>query len=401
MLTAKVGRDIINCFDGKYDRYRLKQWSNKKILKCPICGGDYEYCHGEIIHPYFRHVGKECNGYYSESETEEHRNGKKILFDWISKQEGVVNCRLEHWIPETKQRPDIYFEYEGKKFVIEFQCSPIASEYLLRRELYKLSGINDIWILGTEKYSISIDKKGNLIHGSRYKTIEKKSKNDCIIYFDVKNKLLYANSLILPMNNEIFQLTEDLRYEKDVKRFDLYNFDLFHKDFMFIERLENFIFNEDYIKPHKEIVDSLEYIRNYYMRESKRVEQEKAMQQARYDEKIKELERQAREMELKIQKIKDSLNIKEVISEYVGTIGEEITLNLLMIERIYFSTYDSSLYKFLDEKGNALSWMTATYPNIKEGDFIELTGKVKSHSEYQDVKQTRLVRCKVGLKVRK
>lgn len=94
----------------------------------------------------------ECEDKYYESETEEHLNGKRDLFEWIKKQHGVSNAVLEGWIPETKQRPDIMFEYNNKKYVLEFQCSPIATEYVERHELYKASGIIDIWICGTEKY---------------------------------------------------------------------------------------------------------------------------------------------------------------------------------------------------------------------------------------------------------
>lgn len=94
----------------------------------------------------------ECEDKYSESETEEHLNGKRDLFEWIKKQNGVTNAVLEGWIPETKQRPDIMFEYSGKKYVIEYQCSPIATEYIERHDLYKASGINDIWICGVNKY---------------------------------------------------------------------------------------------------------------------------------------------------------------------------------------------------------------------------------------------------------
>ncbi len=94
----------------------------------------------------------ECEDKYSESETEEHLNGKRDLFEWIKKQNGVTNAVLEGWIPETKQRPDIMFEYDGKKYVLEFQCSPIATEYVERHALYEAAGINDIWICGTNKY---------------------------------------------------------------------------------------------------------------------------------------------------------------------------------------------------------------------------------------------------------
>lgn len=93
-----------------------------------------------------------CGFLYSESETEEHLSGKRDLFEWIRKQPDVTNAILEGWIPETKQRPDIMFKYKGIQYIIEYQCSPIATEYIERHELYKSAGINDIWICGAQKY---------------------------------------------------------------------------------------------------------------------------------------------------------------------------------------------------------------------------------------------------------
>lgn len=153
ILTCKLGNETINCYDGIHDKEQLKKWASKKILLCPVCDKPYEYCHGKVKTPYFRHMDKtECEDRFSESETEEHLNGKRDLFEWIKKQNGVTNAVLEGWIPETKQRPDIIFEYSGKKYVIEYQCSPIATEYIERHSLYKAVGIIDIWICGTEKY---------------------------------------------------------------------------------------------------------------------------------------------------------------------------------------------------------------------------------------------------------
>lgn len=153
ILTCKLGNEIINCYDGTHNKEQLKKWASKRILLCPVCGKPYEYCHGEVKTPYFRHMDKnECEDKYSESETEEHLNGKRDLFEWIKKQNGVTEAVLEGWIPETKQRPDIMFKYNGKKYVIEYQCSPIATEYVERHELYKASGIIDIWICGIEKF---------------------------------------------------------------------------------------------------------------------------------------------------------------------------------------------------------------------------------------------------------
>ena len=120
----------------------------------------------------------ECEDRFSESETEEHISGKKDLYEWIRKQPGVTNAVLEGWIPETKQRPDIIFEYGGRKIVIEYQCSPIATEYLVRRKLYTTAGIPDIWICGTEKY---------LGDGKRINTIEFDSR----LYYDNSSRFFY------------------------------------------------------------------------------------------------------------------------------------------------------------------------------------------------------------------
>lgn len=153
ILVAKIKDNLINCYDNQYSRELLKQWSNKNIIKCPVCGNTVEYCHGLIHTPYFRHKDKaHCEYLYSEPETEEHIRGKIALFEWVKQQDGVSNCILEAWIPETKQRPDIMFEYNGSMWVIEFQCSPISSEQIQRHELYVASGINDIWICGVDNY---------------------------------------------------------------------------------------------------------------------------------------------------------------------------------------------------------------------------------------------------------
>lgn len=205
MLTSRVGETIINCFDGKCDKYTLKKWSEKNKLFCPDCGKLYEYCHGEIKHPYFRHKdkSKDCDGIYSEPESEEHIEGKTILYNWLLKMQEenlIKELKLESYIASTKQRPDIYFEIQNERYVIEFQCTPIATEFLERRELYKLAGINDIWILGTDKYNIEL-KNNSVAHSKFYKTIE----NYCDLYLDVNTSRIYADKdlirPLLPYNN--------------------------------------------------------------------------------------------------------------------------------------------------------------------------------------------------------
>lgn len=179
ILSAKLGDEIIYCFDKQYSEYELKELSKKKLLICPVCNKPYEYCHGKIVQPYFRHSDRtSCEYNYSEPETLEHMTGKRDLYEWIKKQDGVSNAILEGWIPKTKQRPDIMFMLNGVQYVIEYQCSPISSEYIERHKLYKVAGIKDIWICGTKKY-FGDNKRMNYL--------ESKSK----MYYNPSNKSFY------------------------------------------------------------------------------------------------------------------------------------------------------------------------------------------------------------------
>ena len=130
--------------------------------------------------PYFRHKDKEeCNYLYSESETQEHLQGKTDLYNWLLKQPNVTKVELEAYIPETKQRPDIMFEWNGQKCVMEYQCTPIASEYYERHELYEACGIKDIWICGADKYFQYYHSGNGVKHISE---IEKNTN----LYYDTK-----------------------------------------------------------------------------------------------------------------------------------------------------------------------------------------------------------------------
>jgi len=205
MITCKVGKNIIDTFSFKDTK--LREWSNKSMLRCPVCEEKMLFCHGEYKIPYFRHEkNSDCPDIYSEGVTEEHLNGIKTLYEWLLLQDNIFNLQLEKWMPETHQRPDIYFERnEGNKtikYVIEFQCSPIATKYNERHDLYILNDITDIWILGVKKYDIGryesligIDGNDIRLDSIRTKTIERE-------VFESTNKLIYLNE------NTIYKIKE-------------------------------------------------------------------------------------------------------------------------------------------------------------------------------------------------
>lgn len=153
MQSALLNNRQINIRSNLYNKETLKKWAEKDILLCPTCGQPYEYCEGQIKQPYFRHKYKNsCSDPYHEQETAEHEQGKLDLYTWLHSISGVNNLILEGWIQETKQRPDIMFTWNNQMHVIEYQCSPIASEYFVRHNLYQAAGIRDIWICGAQNY---------------------------------------------------------------------------------------------------------------------------------------------------------------------------------------------------------------------------------------------------------
>ena len=197
MLSCVIGNKDINAVD--YKEEEIRQWSDRGILKCPICGETMIYRHGMLKIPHFAHVkDTECTHTFYENETKEHVQGKIILYNWIKNQSNIENYKLEAWIPETKQRPDLYFEDVDKnRYVIEFQCAPITvGEYFERHKLYEIAGIQDIWILGVEQYDMNnyLYKQGVRDWILKYKTnaLERELyENPHIYYLNVLSSKIY------------------------------------------------------------------------------------------------------------------------------------------------------------------------------------------------------------------
>lgn len=104
------------------------------------------------------------------------------------------------------------------------------------------------------------------------------------------------------------------------------------------------------------------------------------------------------------------------MSEYLGTIGERITIDVTLVNEYQYSTLygfrniEHSIYTMKDADGNVLVWKTTSVlsapiskPNgefayfVNKGDKIRITGTVKAHSEYKGQKQTELQRVKAEL----
>ena len=97
-----------------------------------------------------------------------------------------------------------------------------------------------------------------------------------------------------------------------------------------------------------------------------------------------------------IKPVIEALIYDESPSEYIGTIGERLEVNLTVRRAIALENGYSSEYSIMhimeDDTGNVFVWTTAA-KNWKEGTTHKVRGTVKDHKLYKNVRQTILTRC--------
>lgn len=95
-------------------------------------------------------------------------------------------------------------------------------------------------------------------------------------------------------------------------------------------------------------------------------------------------------------KKQDEKHDKAIQSEYVGNIGDKLTIEVTLTNyRVIETMYGTSiLYIFNDRSGNILTWFTSSYFDYGKGDEITIKATVKEHKVYENTKQTVLTRVK-------
>lgn len=89
------------------------------------------------------------------------------------------------------------------------------------------------------------------------------------------------------------------------------------------------------------------------------------------------------------------------VSSHVGAVGDklaefEVTL-LGSFGRDNGRGGYTFFHRFADANGNVFTWSTATYIDAEKGEKLMLSGKVKAHDLFRDIKQTALTHCKFSL----
>lgn len=105
-----------------------------------------------------------------------------------------------------------------------------------------------------------------------------------------------------------------------------------------------------------------------------------------------------REMEKRV-KEKNNVELSKN-SDYVGVVGEKLDIEVDFLKVNKFESYYGTsfkvtmLYNFIDKDGNIIVWRTGKEEDFEVGKSYLLSGKVKEHKEYKDIKQTVILRAK-------
>ncbi|MEH7381688.1 competence protein CoiA family protein [Bacillus sp. JJ1533] len=133
----------------KWERSELLKLRKQETFHCPACQSKVQLKAGMKKTHHFAHLkGSECT-VKTEPESEYHLEGKRQLYHWFHAQ--GYDVKLEPFLPEISQRPDLLVSTQTKHFAIEYQCSQIDfSLFKKRSDSYKNEGIVPIWILGAK-----------------------------------------------------------------------------------------------------------------------------------------------------------------------------------------------------------------------------------------------------------
>ncbi len=133
---------------------QLQRWSQERILYCPNCRGVVHVRGGpeKRIQVHFAHQKGECP-WSTESETVRHMRGKMVLAEWLRKQFPRASVSLEERLPEPNRIADVFVTHaNGQRWAVEFQCAPLdIEEWQLRHAAYRKAGIQDTWIVGSNR----------------------------------------------------------------------------------------------------------------------------------------------------------------------------------------------------------------------------------------------------------
>ena len=136
----------------------LRKEKSDNEFFCPECKEKVTMKIGSQRIEHFAHqAGSRCLESY-ERESQYHLNGKLQLYEWLESQR--LQPLLEPYYENIKQRPDISVHFSQREYAIEYQCSTIPPELIVKRTTSFLKGkMACIWVMGGNNIKRKGEKK--------------------------------------------------------------------------------------------------------------------------------------------------------------------------------------------------------------------------------------------------
>lgn len=168
MQKCRLNGDAVYAFNVVDSNYivnheyekSLRRASERGNLKCEDCGADIIFKYGKIKKAHFAHkfdiLGGGCT--YS-GESEEHIEGKKLIFELMLKHYSNIEAEIRHRFKNGRWA-DLYLKFEnGEELVIEFQRNLNSLlKFEDKKEFYQSINLNNIWLV-----SGSVDEFQNIV----------------------------------------------------------------------------------------------------------------------------------------------------------------------------------------------------------------------------------------------
>ncbi|MFE7374050.1 competence protein CoiA [Bacillus cereus] len=206
----------------------LRRMRQQERFFCVACGKEVQMKLGKQKSWHFAHKKVDsCISFY-ETESMYHMHGKELLYRWFKRQNFQVD--IEYYLPEIKQRPDVFVERAGRKIAVEYQCASLAIEQLHKRTYsYWQADIQVIWIIGgnqLKKQSAYWMKFSSLMTFSLqsypqpfliFFCPKEKSFMKCAFVTPFSTTIFFSHTVYLPSDKTTFEmLFSPVPFEKEI-----------------------------------------------------------------------------------------------------------------------------------------------------------------------------------------
>jgi len=141
MERAWLGDDLIDL--SRLTRDEIAHLNRRARYTCFTCKKDVVFKNGARKKAHFAHVGEEKRNWQPESAA--HRLVKEALARWL--REHHVPVEVERRFIDIDRIADVYFEFQGRRYVFEVQKSPMSDlEFKQRIDDYEQIGITVVWV---------------------------------------------------------------------------------------------------------------------------------------------------------------------------------------------------------------------------------------------------------------